>query len=425
MKKSALSLTPLLVFLAIYLGTGIIVGDFSQVPITVAFLFATVYALFTTKGAVEKRIGILSQGVAHKDVIYMIWIFLLAGAFAQSAKSMGAIDATVNSILSVLPVSLILPGLFAASCIVSFAIGTSVGTVAALTPIALGLAPEIGAATEFVVAIIVGGAFFGDNLSFISDTTIVATQTQGCKMSDKFIVNSRIVIPVALLTMIIYFFMRTDAQVDVTMQADHIYKIIPYLIVILTAIFGMNVMIVLSLGIFSTGVIGVYDGSYDMTDWFKSLSEGMLGMSELIIMTLLAAGMLALIRHNGGIDFIISVLTRKINGKKGAQLCIAALVSLINVCTANNTVSIMTAGPIAADISKKYGIDKRMSASILDTTSCFTQGLLPYGAQILIAASMAGVAPFSIIPHLYYPVLMGVALVLSILFNYPRKYKLK
>ena len=416
------TLSPLLVFLAIYLGMGIIVGDFSRVPITVAFLFSTIYALLMTKETVAKRMRILSLGVANKDVIYMIWIFLLAGAFAQSAKAMGAIDATVNSILSLLPISFILPGLFISTCIVSFAIGTSVGTIAALTPVALGLAPELGLSTEAVVAIIVGGAFFGDNLSFISDTTIVATQTQRCKMSDKFMVNSWIVVPVAILTMLVYFFMNTGTPASANMLSSDLYKVIPYLLVITIAIIGLNVMTVLFLGILSTGVIGVIDGSYDIFGWFKSLSDGMLGMSELIIMTLLATAMLTLIRHNGGISYIISKLTRSIKGKKGAEFCIAALVCLVNVCTANNTVAIMTVGPIAADISKKYGIDKRMSASILDTASCFTQGLLPYGAQILIASSMAGVTPFSIIPYLYYPLLIGVALILAVLFNYPRKY---
>lgn len=422
MSSGVWTLSPLLVFLAIYLGMGIIVGDFSRVPITVAFFFSTIYALLMTKGTVTKRMRILSLGVANKDVVYMIWIFLLAGAFAQSAKAMGAIDATVNSILSFLPISFILPGLFISTCIVSFAIGTSVGTIAALTPVALGLAPELGLSTEAVVAIIVGGAFFGDNLSFISDTTIVATQTQRCKMSDKFTVNSWIVVPVAILTMFVYFFMSTETPSSVNMLSSDLYKVIPYLLVITIAIIGLNVMTVLFLGILSTGIIGVIDGSYDIFGWFKSLSDGMLGMSELIIMTLLATAMLTLIRHNGGISYIISKLTHSIKGRKGAGYCIAALVSLVNVCTANNTVAIMTVGSIAADISKRYGIDKRMSASILDTASCFTQGLLPYGAQILIASSMAGVTPFSIIPYLFYPMMIGVALIVSIWFNYPGKY---
>ncbi|MBR2192730.1 MAG: Na+/H+ antiporter NhaC family protein [Bacteroidaceae bacterium] len=417
-----LALSPLLVFLLLYLATSIILKDFYKVPITVAFMVSSIYAVFTLKGSINHRVKVFSMGAGDSNLMLMLWIFILAGAFASSAKSMGAVDATVNLTLRLLPSSFLLPGIFVAACFISLSIGTSVGTIAALTPIAFGIANESELSVPFVVAIIVGGAYFGDNLSFISDTTIVATQTQGCKMNDKFKANISIVLPVALIMMLLYYYMGKDVSLPSSIPEVSALKVLPYLVVIVTAVLGLNVMLVLIIGMVLTGIIGMLDGSYDLFGWFQAMADGIIGMSELIIVTLLAGGMLAIIRYNGGIDAIINALTKHIKGKRGAEFSIAALVCLVNICTANNTVAIITSGPIAKDISLKFGVNKMKSASILDTMSCFTQGLLPYSAQMLIAAGLAYVNPITILTHLYYPMAIGIAIILSILFRYPKKY---
>ncbi len=422
-KTSAfLALSPLLVFLFFYLVTSIVLKDFYKVPITVAFMVSSIYAVFTLKGSINHRVKVFSTGAGDSNLMLMLWIFILAGAFASSAKSMGAVDATVNLTLRLLPSSFLLPGIFVAACFISLSIGTSVGTIAALTPIAFGIANESELSVPFVVAIIVGGAYFGDNLSFISDTTIVATQTQGCKMNDKFKANISIVLPVALIMMLLYYYMGKDVSLPTSIPEVSALKVLPYLVVIVTAVLGLNVMLVLIIGMVLTGTIGMLDGSYNLFGWFQAMADGIIGMSELIIVTLLAGGMLAIIRYNGGIDAIINALTKHIKGKRGAEFSIAALVCLVNICTANNTVAIITSGPIAMDISLKYGVNKMKSASILDTMSCFTQGLLPYSAQMLIAAGLAYVNPITILTHLYYPMAIGIAIILSILFRYPKKY---
>ena len=422
-KTSAfLALSPLLVFLFFYLVTSIVLKDFYKVPITVAFMVSSIYAVFTLKGSINHRVKVFSTGAGDSNLMLMLWIFILAGAFASSAKSMGAVDATVNLTLRLLPSSFLLPGIFVAACFISLSIGTSVGTIAALTPIAFGIANESELSVPFVVAIIVGGAYFGDNLSFISDTTIVATQTQGCKMNDKFKANISIVLPVALIMMLLYYYMGKDVSLPSSIPEVSALKVLPYLVVIVTAMLGLNVMLVLIIGMVLTGIIGMLDGSYDLFGWFQAMADGIIGMSELIIVTLLAGGMLAIIRYNGGIDAIINALTKHIKGKRGAEFSIAALVCLVNICTANNTVAIITSGPIAKDISLKFEVNKMKSASILDTMSCFTQGLLPYSAQMLIAAGLAYVNPITILTHLYYPIAIGIAIILSILFRYPKKY---
>ena len=417
------SLSPLLVFLGLYLVTSILVNDFYKVPITVAFMVSSIYAVCITRGIpLGERIQRFSQGASSPSLMLMVWIFILAGAFARSAKDMGAIDATVNLTLQLLPESMLLPGLFLAACFISLSIGTSVGTVVALTPMAVGIAQQTGTLLPMVVAIVVGGAFFGDNLSFISDTTIVATQTQGCRMSDKFRVNIRIVLPAALLVLCLYLFLGHSVQAPTEVPDVQWYKVIPYLVVLVTALCGMNVMLVLVLGLLLTGGMGITFGAYDFFGWFDAMGKGVLGMSELIIVTLLAGGMLELIRYNGGIDYIMQLLTRRIRGKRGAEFTIAGLVMFTNVCTANNTIAIMATGPLAHDIATRYGVDSRKSASLLDTFSCLAQGLLPYGAQLLMAAGLAGISPAGIIGYLYYPMAMGTFAVLSILFRYPRKY---
>lgn len=416
------ALSPLLVFLILYLATSIIAQDFYKVPIAMAFLVSAVYALLTVKGTMNERINIFAKGAGNPTMVLMLAIFILAGAFAASAKAMGAVDTTVNLALRYLPEQAILPGIFLASCFISLSIGTSCGTIAALTPLAVGIAQQSGISVPLMVGLVVGGTYFGDNLSFISDTTIVATQTQGCSMKDKFRVNIRIVAPVALVMLVVYFLMGNQVNTPTYIEEVNFWLVIPYLAVVVLAICGVNVLLTLGIGILLTGIIGAALGIYDVFGWFSAMNEGMLSMSELIIVTILAGGMLEIIRHNGGIDLIIKALTRRIDSQRGGELSIAALTCLVNICTANNTVAIITTGPIAKDIAQRFHIDPRKSASILDTASCFTQGLLPYGAQVLIAAGLSGLNPIAIIPHLYYPMLIGVALLLAILFRYPRKY---
>lgn len=421
-KGGWLSLSPLMVFLCIYLVTSLWVNDFYQVPITVAFLVSSCYAIAITRGLnLEQRIYQFSVGASNKNILLMIWIFILAGAFAQSAKQMGAIDATVNLTLSVLPGNLLLAGIFIAACFISLSIGTSVGTIVALTPVAAGLAEKTGIDLSYMTAIVVGGSFFGDNLSFISDTTIASTKTQDCVMRDKFRVNCMIVVPAALIVLCYYIYQGMSLSFSQQALTIEWLKVIPYLIVLVTAVAGVNVMLVLLLGIASTGIIGVMTGT-TLFDWTRSMGDGITGMGELIIITLLAGGMLETIRYNGGIDFIIGRLTRHVKGKRGAELSIAALVSIANLCTANNTIAIITTGPIAKDIAIRFHLDRRKVASILDTFSCFVQGIIPYGAQMLIAAELAGLSPLSIIGNLYYPFCMGICALLAILIRYPRRY---
>lgn len=416
------ALSPLIVFLVLYLVTSIIAQDFYKVPIAVAFLVSATYALLTVRGTMNERIKIFAKGAGNSTMVLMLAIFVLAGAFAASAKTMGAVDATVNLALKYLPEQAILPGIFLASCFISLSIGTSCGTIAALTPLAVGIAQQSGISTPMMIGLVVGGTYFGDNLSFISDTTIVATQTQGCSMKDKFRVNISIVAPVALVMLIVYFFLGESVSTPAEVGEANFWLVLPYLAVVILAICGVNVLLSLGIGIFLTGIIGMVMGTYDVFGWFAAMNEGMMGMSELIIVTILAGGMLEIIRHNGGIELIIKALTRNIQSKRAGEMSIAALTCLVNVCTANNTVAIITTGSISKDIAQRFRIDPRKSASILDTASCFTQGLLPYGAQVLIAAGLSEVNPIAIIPNLYYPMLIGVALILAILFRYPRKY---
>ena len=411
------SLSPLLVFLLLYLATSLWLQDFYSVPIAVAFLLSAVYALLAMRGRLADKLEAFTQGAGEHTMQLMLLIFILSGAFAASAKAMGAVDSTVNLTLSVLPRELLLPGVFLASCFISFSIGTSCGTIAALTPVSVGIAQAAGMNIPLMVGLVVGGTHFGDNLSFISDTTIIATQTQGCKMKDKFRTNLRIVLPVAVLLLVAYYVIGMEMQMEVTVGSFQMMKLLPYLLVIATALCGVNVILVLILGLAATGVIGILTGDFTPLGWLQSMNAGMMGMSELILCTILAGGMLSIIRVQGGIDFIIRHITRRIHGQRGAELSIATLVALVNVCTANNTVAIITTGGIAHDIAQRFGIDPRRSASILDTMSCFAQGLLPYGAQVLIAAGLAGINPASIIPFLFYPMLIGIAVVLSILFR--------
>ncbi len=478
-KRGLIALTPILVFLGVYLVTSILIKDFYKVPVASAFLLASVYAVLISKGTLRKRLDLFSEGAGNPRILLMVWIFILAGAFAQTAKDVGAIDATVNLTLRVIPGSMLFAGLFFTACFISMSVGTSVGTIVALVPIATGIAQEAGFSEAFMAAIIVGGAFFGDNLSFISDTTIAATKALDCAMRDKFKANIRIVAPAVLLVFAIYVVKGLGVSVDVTPEAADPLKLVPYLLVLVLAFAGMDVMLILSLGLGVNLLVGLVTGSLGWADWLSSVGEGIGGMGSLIIVTLLAGGMMALIRAGGGLDWLVGALTRRLvsspdaasptavypaaaspesaaaasvplpsetsavapdsevsasaasaaaaaapviagydrqsrRQRRGAELSIAALVSLANLCTANNTIAIITVGGIAKDISDRFGLDRKRVASILDTFSCFVQGLIPYGAQLLMASGLAGVGAAAIIRYLYYPFALGLVALAAI-----------
>ena len=432
-KKGLLALSPLFLLIVLIVAFTVYSVDASHkdtnLSLTVAFMISSIYAIAISGGMpIKSRVDTYSKGAGANNLMLMLWIYVLAGSFAASAKAMGAVDATVNLALSILPASMILPGLFLAACFISVSIGTSVGTVVALVPIAAGLAHSMDANVGMMTAIIVGGAYFGDNLSFISDTTVVATQTQNCKMSDKFKVNSMIVVPAAVLVLIAYSVMGVGLQAPTHINEVEYMKVLPYLTVLVTAIAGMNVMAVLTLGTLLCGAIGIgshllgASGSYDLFGWFSAMGNGIIGMGELIIIAMMAGGMLEIIRENGGIDFIINKITAHVSSKRGAELSIAALVSMVNICTANNTVAILTVGNISKKIGDRFGVDNRKAASILDTFSCMVQGLIPYGVQMLLAAGLANLSPMDILPYLYYPLAIGVAALLAILLRYPKRY---
>jgi Na+/H+ antiporter NhaC len=423
------ALSPLIVFLGLYLISCIIAQDFYAIPISAAFLLASVYAICICKGgSLEEKISVFSKGAGDKNVLLMIWIFVLAGAFASTAKDIGAIDATVNLALKILPGKLLYAGLFLAACFISMSIGTSVGTIVALVPLAAGIAQEISfgadlaSNTAFITGIIVGGSFFGDNLSFISDTTIAATRSQGCSMADKFKVNLRIVGPAALVVTILYVVLGASVSATPEAGAVNWILLIPYILIIGLALSGLNVTAVLTIGILVNAVLGFISGSLSWSGWLVSIGNGISGMGDLIMVTMLAGGMLEVIRVNGGLDYIVNGLTRRISGKRGAEFSIAGLVSLANLCTANNTIAIITTGQIARDIAERFGIDPRKAASIMDTFSCLVQGFIPYGAQLLMAAGLAGVSSISISGYLYYPFVMGLFAIGAIIFRLPRRY---
>ena len=429
--RGLLALSPLAVFLCVYLVSSIIAQDFYRVPISSAFLIASIYALAISKGrTLEERIAVFSEGAGNRNVLLMIWIFVMAGAFASTAKEIGAIDATVNIAMRILPGKFLYAGLFLAACFISMSIGTSVGTIVALVPIAAGIAEELAlggavgftAGTPFITAIIVGGSFFGDNLSFISDTTIASTRTQGCSMTDKFKVNFRIVGPAAIIVAVIYVLLGSSVSAVPQSGPIQWVLLIPYVMVIILALAGVNVAAVLGIGISINGILGFARGSFAWSGFLEAIGNGISGMGDLIIVTLLAGGMLELIRVNGGLDYIVEAMTRRIRGKRGAEFSIGALVSFANLCTANNTIAIITVGRIARDISARFGLDPRKSASLLDTFSCLVQGLIPYGAQLLMAAGLAGISSISIIGYMYYPVVMGLCAILAILLRLPGRY---
>ena len=424
MKRGLLALSPIAVLLIVYLTMSLASGDFYRISISVAFVAAAVYAVAMLRNisrSLQERVAIFSDGASDKNIMYMIWIFVLAGIFAATAKAMGAVDATVHFTMRLVPTEFLPAGIFVAACFVSLSIGTSVGTIVALTPVVTGLAAQMGADTAQMVAIVVGGAFFGDNLSFISDTTIAATMTQGCKMKDKFRTNLLIVLPAALLSLGLYIFLGLSGGDGIeAASAAEWYKTLPYILVLVSAIAGMNVLVVLVLGILATAIIGLSCGSLSGVLFCEAADDGVISMCELIVITLMAGGLMNVVKQSGGFDFITRAITNRVSGKRGAEGAIAGLTLLTDICTANNTIAIITVGPIAHDLCERYGISPRKSASLMDTASCFAQGILPYGAQLLMASGLAGISPLEIIPHLYYPMAIGVMVVLSIVFQFPR-----
>ncbi len=426
-KGNAWALMPLVVFLVLFVGSGIITGDFYKMPVVVAFLISAAVALFSNrKASLQDKIDVFCKGAGDSNIILMIVIFLLAGGFSGVAKAMGGVDATVNLSLSILPANLLVVGLFIIGCFISVSMGTSVGTISALAPIGLGIADKTGMSLPLIVGAIVGGAMFGDNLSMISDTTIAAVRTQGCELKDKFKTNFLIVLPAAIITIVLLAVITSGHVVDSSETYSYeIIKVIPYIAVLIGALCGVNVFALLGFGIVLAGLIGMLTGSFDFLGFIEAVSSGINGMQELSILVLIVGGVVGLIKFNGGIDFILNFITSKIKTKKGAEFGIAILVSIIDLCTANNTIAIVTAGPLAKDIAKKYDIDPRKSASILDIFSSCWQGVIPYGAQLLTAAGICGISPVEIIKYLYYPGLMFVFGILSIVFSVPALNKLK
>lgn len=431
-RGSLIALLPLVVFLGVYILGSLLAGDFYKMPIVVAGMAAAIVAVAMTRNiTVSERINIFTKGATDVNIMWMIWIFILAGAFSGSTKAMGAVDATVALILNAIPSDFVPAGLFIAACFTALSIGTSVGTIVALTPIAASIAEQTpDCSIGWMVSIIVGGALFGDNLSFISDTTIAATRTQGCSMKDKFRTNFLIVAPAALATLLIYIFANDwDFASNIATNSASWYIVLPYILVLISAFCGMNVLSVLVLGIFSSGILGILSGRITLLNWFMAMGNGIGSMGELIIITMIAGGLLEMIRHNGGIDYIISVITTRINSRRGAEFSMAGIVAFADLCTANNTVAIISIGPIVRDIAQRFGISARRAASIMDTFSCFVQGLLPYGAQLLMAAGIATSAsntvlsPLEIIPTLYYPMIMGGCALLAVIIQWPRYNK--
>lgn len=416
-RQGLAGISPVVIFLLLYLAVSLAVGDFYRMPFSVALLAASVWGIVICRGPLAERLEIYSRAAAHANIIYMIWVFILAGAFAALAKAIGSVDATIALTLKLLPPSLIVPGMFVAACFISLAVGTSVGTVVALTPLSVELAQAAGVDVAFMVAVILGGAFFGDNLSFISDTTIAATRSQNCTMDAKFRANIWLATPAAIITLAIYIFMLRDARPEAApIPQGNFSLVLPYLVVIAAALLRLNVTLVLTLGIVCALIVGGIGGN-GMLDMCSSMGDGIGDMGGLIVITLMSAGMLGIVEALGGIRWLLETLTAHVRGIRGAKVCVALLVSMVNLCTANNTVAIITVGGLARDIARRFGIPARTAASLLDTCSCIVQCLIPYGAQTLLACSLAGLSPAAPFPYLYYPWTLAMMVVLSVVFT--------
>ena len=407
----ASALLPILVFLLIFLGSGFITGDFYSMPAIAAFLIALLVAFVQNRqlGFADK-IRLAAEGVGDENIITMCLIFLAAGAFTGAVKAAGGVDSTVNLGLSILPSNVAVAGLFLIGCFISISMGTSVGTITALAPIAVGISQKTGFSMAVCAGAVVGGAMFGDNLSMISDTTIAAVKTQGCEMKDKFRENFLIVLPAAIVTILLFLVLGRDAAFQLKDELTYnIFRVLPYLVVLAGALAGVNVFIVLIAGTVLSLIAGVGTGAFGLGDMFTHVGEGIMGMYDITVISIIVACIVALVKEYGGIDFILSFIRKRINGERGGELGIAALALLVDMCTANNTVAIVMSGPIAKEISDDFGVTPRRSASLLDMFSSMGQGLIPYGAQLLAAATLTGLTPFEIIPYCFYPILMGVS----------------
>lgn len=422
-KSSALALLPLGIFIVVYLGISLIAKDFYAVSVIVPFLAAALTAIIMNrKEKFETKVETFCKGAGNPNILLMVLIFILAGAFAQTARDMGAVDSTVNLGLSLLPSSLLIPGMFIIACFIALSVGTSMGTIVALVPIAVGIADRTGITAALAVGAVVSGSMFGDNLSIISDTTIAATRTQGCEMKDKFKMNFKIVLPAAIATALILWFLTKGANVTNVETVEYTFvKILPYIAVIASALAGVNVILVLLGGILISAIIGLAYGSFNLIGLFGSISNGISGMSELIIISLLIAGTIEIIKFNGGIEFILHKGLKNFKSKRGAEFGIATLVSLVDICTANNTVAIVTVGPIAKDISDEFDLEPKRVAGIMDMFSCVFQGIIPYGAQLISAAGLAVISPFGIMKYLFYPYLMGICAIIAIYWHWRKK----
>jgi Na+/H+ antiporter NhaC len=421
LRPSGKALLPLGVFFLLYILTFVFTGDLSKMPVSVAFLTASAVAILSSKGRkIMQRIEIFCRGSANQTILLMVVIFILAGAFSGTARAMGAVDATVNMILYLLPAKVVVASIFTAACFISMSMGTSCGTIAALTPIAAGISAQTGLSLPMLVGVVVGGSMFGDNLSFISDTTIVATRTQHVEMKDKFRANFKLVTPVAIVVLIVYIIQGflDSHQMQTEINSIEWAKALPYLVVLIIALCGVNVITVLSIGIVLSGSIGLATNSFSVWEWCAAMSSGIVSdMGELIIVSLMAGGMFEIIRFNGGIHWLILQLTHNIHSPKQAEGAITGLTAFTNLCTANNTIALIITGPLAKQIGDKFGLNPKRTASLIDTTSCSVQSILPYGAQLLIAAGLAPANPVEIIPHLYYPFGLGLIVLISIIFR--------
>ena len=420
-KGKFIGLLPLLVFVVIYLGSGIILNDFYAVSVLVPGVIASLVAIFMNrKRNLEENLNLFCKGAGNSSIILMCFIFILAGSFAKVAEKMGAVESTVNLGLTILPSSVLVAGIFIISAFIAISLGTSMGTIAAIVPIGIGLSEKAGISLALIVGAVVGGAMFGDNLSMISDTTIAATKTQGCEMNDKFKTNFRVVLPAAIIAVILYIILGRGANISTGTYDYNLIKVVPYFAIFIAALLGKNVILILTGGIGLAGIVGFATNSLDLRGFTDSITAGISGMSELIVISLLIGGIVELVKANGGVDFILESVTSRIKTKKGAEFGIGALVSLVDVATANNTIAIVTTGPIAKNISNKYELEPSRVAGILDMFSCTFQGVIPYGAQLLTAASLAGLAPFEIMKYLFYPYLMGIS---ALIFIGVYKYK--
>ncbi|RGU95751.1 Na+/H+ antiporter NhaC family protein [Clostridium sp. AF15-17LB] len=412
------ALLPIGIFLVIFLGAGIVTGDFYAMPAIVAFLIALFTAFIQNRGlSFQEKIKVIAKGVGDENIITMSLIFLCAGGFSGAVTAAGGVESTVNFGLSILPAKIAVVGLFIIGCFISVSMGTSMGTIAALAPIAVGISEKTGFSLAVCIGAVVCGAMFGDNLSMISDTTIAAVKTQGCEMKDKFRENFLIVLPAAIITIILFLVITWNGNASVAAGSYNILRVIPYILVLVGALIGINVFVVLIGGTVVSLVVGVATGSLAAGEMFSSVGKGVTGMYDITVISIVVACIVSLVKEFGGIQFILNLIKRSIKGQRGGEAGIAGLSLLVDMCTANNTVAIVMAGPIAKDISEEFDISPRRSASLLDIFTSVGQGLIPYGAQLLSAASLTGLTPFNIMPYLFYPILMAISAILFIAFR--------